>query len=742
MKKSMKIVLPALVLCIAIVLSVCMPSLTKKATDVEKVNPVDVATIAGGTVAAQQLSNVATQQADTKYAFGADYKNGEWTFEYGGQTFNNAYDYMLAADGFMYGVDWDWFSDSANGNNGMGYEEINGYRSEYRPAYVTRTLYNLKALGVNALGVWTGPKGTYTFDHDTGYVTGLDPQFVDALRAMCESCRETEMFFVPTLLTHWYGDNYQQNPTRDKLSKELPAFYFRFYYEEEARKQWLENGIAEVCKILAEYQDVVAAVGLTVENGSVTNDMDVDMMYSGEIGAISWESFASMHNDMHDVVKTYMPNTPTSVEENGGWWDNLHKYNDLKVDLIGPQRYSRTGYSYTETDNEIYIAARRGYVGEFNYDWAGAPYREVTLEFLDNVMTRHYKNIMEAGNTGGFWFCVTQQYSNDRWSWFLDPNMDEYESLRNFAVPLSFIIHDLKDEHRGVETAIKPKLFYNNDSETNYWVPTKGASYYRLERIESADGTNWSDWKVIGDNIDPMEYACKNGLVKYSDPTIEEYVLYHYRVVAVFDDGSELVGDKGNMMTRYIPVEYLLDANGNYDGSFERGEDMWKGSKTAFLEGASSSNGWWKSDTSKIGAIKNEPIGDSGTGARTGESYLHISPETSGETWAYGGQWKYYLTVPGNAKYELSAWARNTDVGWDVTISVHDAETDDPVGKVMSLRPVDPDDPESTDPNTWLRSYVQFTAPSHGKIYLKLMNGSKPLRGNTYIDDISIVESR
>ncbi|MBE6750226.1 MAG: hypothetical protein E7560_03595 [Ruminococcaceae bacterium] len=741
MKKSMKIVLPAIVLCIAIVLSVCMPSLTKKAADVEKVNPIDVATVAGGTVAAQQLSNVATQQADTKYAFGATVENGEWTFTYGGETFNNAYDYMLAADGFMYGVDWDWFSDSGNGNNGMGYDDINGYKSEYRPAYVTRTLYNLKALGVNALGCWTGPKACYTFDHDTGYVIGLDPQFVTALRAMLESCRETEMFFVPALLYHWYGENYRKEPTRGRLSAENTEFYFRFYHEEEARKEWLEHGIAEVCKILAEYQDVIPAVALTVENGSGTNDFDIGMMYSGDSASTTWESFASLQNNMHDVVKTYMPNTPTACEENGGWWDNLYKYNDLKVDLIGPQRYSRTGTSYTETDNEIYLAARRGYVGEFNYDWAGPPYREVTLEYLDNVMTRHYKNIMEAGNTGGFWFCVTQQYTNDRWSWFLEPNMDEYESMRNFAVPLSFIIHDLKQEHRGTNEVLTPKLFYNNDSETNYWVPVKGASYYRLERIESADGVNWSDWKVIGDNIDPMEYACQNSLIKYNDPTIEEYVLYHYRVVAVFDDGSEIVGDKGNMMTRYIPVEYFLDAEGNYDGSFERGDDMWKGSLSAFEQNGKSSNGWYKASGGKPGAIKSDPIADSETGARTGENYLHVGPSTSGENWAYGGQWKYYLTVPGNAKYELSAWSRNTFLSWDVTLSIHDAETNDTCGKVFCFRSVDPENTEA-DPNEWLRNYVQFTAPSHGKIYIKIMNGSKPLRGDTYIDDISIGESR
>jgi len=730
------------VLCVAIVLSLCMPSFTKAPTKVEA-QPYDIAQVANSTVTAATLSGtLATQMSETNYAFGAKVteENGQkvFTFEYDGKTYNSSYERLLAEDGFMYGVDWDWFSNSVNGNNVLGYEEINGYPSDFRAAYVTRSLYNLKALGRNALGTWVGPKGSFTYDHDTGLVTGLDETFKENLVGLLEACRQTETLFIPCLLTHWYGASYTQDEERGRLSIEQKEFYFRFYHDEEAREYFLENGIAEICKILADYQDVVGVVALTIENGTNMNDTANGGLWANQV--VAWSDFAELHNAMHDTVKKYMPNVYTSVEDNGGIYYNMCKYNDLKVDLIGPQQYANNG-----NQNEFYttehMTVRPGYVGETNYSWNGDKYDSVTIEFLDSVLLRHYKSCRKNGRTGAFHFCVTQQYEQDRWSYFMSSNMDDYETMRNYLVPLSYIIYDLKLEHRAneIDTQIsnrytwngeKPQLFYNNDSENNYWVPIRGASYYRVERSE-----NGGAWKVVGDNLNPLDYTIDNGLMKFVDTSIESTSTYQYRIVAVLSDGREVVGDSGNVMTRFTPTEYFVDAEGNYVGGFEHGS--WFAGSVANFDETGNSNGWiLSSDGTRMGTVVSEEYG--GSGAMDGDYYL-VMPGIDGETpiWTYSAQTKYYLTIPANQKYRLVVWTRGRQSGvLGPSISIHQCSDDVSIAFVTTAVDV-------FGEGGWYKSEAIFSAPADGKIYLKMMTGSKQgTMGTAYVDNISIQDIR
>jgi len=354
-------------------------------------------------------------------------------------------------------------------------------------------------------------------------------------------------------------------------------------------------------------------------------------------------------------------------------------------------------------------------------------------------------SLRKAGLTGAFHFCVTQQYEDDRWSYFLSSNMDEYDTLRNYAIPLSYIVHDLKEEHRaGVkDNAIstrttwngeKPNLFYNNDNEDNYWMPVREGVSYRLERSE-----NGGAWQTIVNITNPADYSLENGLIKYTDNTITSTSTYRYRVIATLSNGTEVTGDPGNVMTKYIPVEYLLDANGNYDGGFERGDAMFNGSKSTFNSNGKSSNGWVKRYANyPIGRVTNEQV--SGAGAYEGDYYLHIDATKGyGSSGAWAGQCMYYIKVPGGMKYCASEWCR--DSYQTVSLSVHDAETDETLAYVGNQLISDASN-DYTEKNVWYRSYAYFDAPSHGKIYLKLMNPGSGNSNQILIDNISVTEAR
>ena len=74
--------------------------------------------------------------------------DGTFDFTVDGVTYKNEYERILAEDGFIYGIDYNRFGTYAQYAQGLGFNEITGKKSVYKPEYVERSLYNLKALGL------------------------------------------------------------------------------------------------------------------------------------------------------------------------------------------------------------------------------------------------------------------------------------------------------------------------------------------------------------------------------------------------------------------------------------------------------------------------------------------------------------------------------------------------------------------------------------------------------------------
>lgn len=662
----------------------------------------------------QAGSNSAGGAEETvQYAHGAAVDNeGNFTFTYEGKTYDTAMERLMAEDGFMYGVDWDWFGSWSDEMSALGDDNILHIESAYRAPYVERALYNMKALGLNCMGTWLGPHGTFTYDDATGLVTGLDDKFIVNLKSLLESCRKTGMYIVPALLSHNYGSHQSYLVIDGLTDQERADWYFRYYYDEEAREALLENGIAPICEILADYQDVIPCVALTIENGSNLNDIETGMTYTNHLG-VTWENFATLNNALHDEVKKAMPKMLTSVEDIGGWPDNLFKYNDLKVDIISPQMYTTTG---TFWDVETYMTDRSGYLGEFNYSESPDVMFSTSIEYMDAVMQRFYRSAIELGYLGAF--CFGWSFGDDgRYSYFTSASTDDYETLRNYVVPVSYIIADSKHEYRGTSGKDVPVLLYNNDSETNYWIGGRNVDHFILERSD-----NGGEWKVIDSNIDPYEAQIDNGLIKYTDNSIQGGVTYKYRVTSVYQDGESVTSEPGNEMTKFVPVEYFTDSEGNYTGGFEDGAAV--GNRQNGIE-TGYSDGWYVM-YGKVGEFR------SGEDARTGDYYFYGSvADGTSDKLLYGAQLAYTIKVAENAKHTLSFYSKNSEGMLSVT--VHDAETDEQLCWT-SYRTTGGED-------EWQRNEVQFTSPAHGKVYIKLMTYDNE---DTvfYLDDFSVQEAR
>ena len=683
--------------------------------------------------------------------------NGNFVFTYDGKTYDSEFDRLMAEDGYVFGIDDNWYGTYNQKQTVLGDNEIITAAPAYLQGQVERRLYNMKALGYNSVNVWIHKDlGGFTFDAD-GKITGLNENFTTNLRLLLESCRKTNMNLVPSLLNPGTATNF--NEGANGLTPEQIWFkYFRFYYDEEMRGAYID-ALSETLAILAEYQDVITMVNLAVENGTqLINDPSYANQNYGNRFGIVWEDYASLLNDMHAASKAAMPNVPTTVED-VAWPCNSFKYNDLDVDIIGYNFYGKKASSELKLEDRF--MTRPAYVGEFNIHFDAAEIRradEATRGvYLTDLLDYYYHN----GFLGSFYFFYYAS-GDVGYSFFRTQNSsDKYEDMCTFVPMLTYKIRDLKNEHRGTEdTMDKPALLYNHDSAVNYWVAARGAEYYILERTE--DGGK--SWTTIADDIDVNDYMMDNGLLSYEDTTREEDKVYNYRVTGVNGKGEQSVSDMGNDNSVFIPINLFVDAKGNYDGGFEQGTLLEGHADT--MSDVVNSSGWYERLTygNNVGVILNDP-----EMARTGDHcfYLNLFEDVGDYgIWSDASTmscWTYNLELQPNTTYTLTYWYKliahggfsftvrdpetaTMNLVWTQPGQQLTAEVRDEILK--SYKDLEGEELRDAVKNSeWLQGSMTFTTPASGRVIVCLQNNraydaKNPQNSAFYLDDIEIFELR
>ena len=313
------------------------------------------------------------------------YKEGTGELTYDGEVYNypdvkgnpcnNRYEQLLARDGFIYGMDKDWIGDGRTGGTTISDNIVLGAVSQYDATAWRKDCTNIKALGFNAVNLWLIPGGIdgLVFNEEGIVIESFQEKGLENLREILEICREVGLDFVPSLVPPGLSDsNYLTNTTKDgktETAMDRIYKYYRHYWDgdnSEARNAFYENAIRPICRVLAEYQDIIPMIALTVENGyQLVNDPDTGMLYStGYIGATTWENISTFINGLGKIVKEYMPNMMTSVEDVGQDWAQLsYRYNELEyVDIIGRNLYMS---SSTVPDPQDLFITKPTYLGEF-----------------------------------------------------------------------------------------------------------------------------------------------------------------------------------------------------------------------------------------------------------------------------------------------------------------------------------------------------------------------------------------
>lgn len=480
-------------------------------------------------------------------------------WEYETKGYKNSWDYLLARDGFIYGMDYNWCTDNMVSGNCLGTNHILNNPAVYNHDVVSMDFYNIKQLGFNATAWWLMPDGQGITYDDDGLPLAVDQEFFDNMRDMLDIARANGLYIVPALIPHgWASNNGQGNG--ELTYSEIYNKYFRYMWDEKVLDTFITNVIDPVNKVLAEYKDIVICVALNVENTTVgVDDFDKGYYEYGTMGT-TWENYSRYLNALHDSVKKYMPETPTSIEMGGGQDQNnyadekMFYQNDLKVDFISENYYHSGGGIESPANG---YATRPGYIGEYNGGESG--FDDKSQEYWASIKHKFNKSAKQSGWMGAFYY----SYSTGGPPFNCMSGLSsDYDTFYYWAISFRYDIHDQINEFKGVKDSglEKAALLYNRGGSYAYWIPARGAVSYKLER--SLDGGK--TWSVAADGIDPDSANEKyeqltNGLIKFHDTELKKGDNFCYRVTAKDENGNTSVSDVCNSADFFVAENLISD---------------------------------------------------------------------------------------------------------------------------------------------------------------------------------------
>ena len=450
-------------------------------------------------------------------------------------TARNTYRDLIAKDGFLYGMDYDWFVEYSNIGHNFGANHVIPGKTlcAFNAEKVYEDLFTIKALGFNAVNYWLFTWLDGILFDDDGNVIGLDEYFLPNLKTALNIARELGLKIILSVQSHLDDIN-------DYSDKSMWDKYTQFLHNPVILKQYVDLCVQPVCKLVSNYQDTVMIMCLTVEGGEAdVNDIDFGYISKKNFGT-TWKNYRSFLIAVNQKIKEIIPDMLTSVEAVGGSI-RTYKYNSIGMDLIGTNRYTKDG---DVDDIEKLISTLPMYIGEFNLGTIG--FESVSLDYWTKTNLKFYPSARKAGYIGAFYY----SYCTGGSSFSLyNSAVSAPESLRNLAALFHYQILDDLYERQGLKDVLDtPAILANRGNGHVYWIASRTAIYYTVERSDD-DGKTWS---TLVANLKPNLINLNNGVCTYTDDTLTEGMNSCYRVTAYDDMGRIAISDPSNIKEFHI----------------------------------------------------------------------------------------------------------------------------------------------------------------------------------------------
>lgn len=641
---------------------------------------------------------------------------GNTTFDFEEAGYKNALDYLMARDGWIYGMDYNFSSDLMTSCYDLGDNQLGGQKATFSEANVRRDFYNMKALGFNATNWWLMMhlQGVI-FDEETGLAIGVGENYLENMATMLSIARETGIKVIPTISNHdllGYGAGLNFGGYEGQMK------YVRFQYDKEAQDAWFENVIEPICDVLAQYQDVITSIGIGVENMSGwLDDYDLGFFQYGKNGT-TLELYGGFYNRLVAAVHKVMPTMPTGVEmggsiltsnEDGSFrlWERLFLQNELDVDFIS-QNFYHSGGSQDQRDQAF--ITRPGYVGEFDVGEAGSN-ANATEEVYMRLQHRSYHMAKEQGWFGAFMYI----FYPSRTTYGGTGALNNYESFRPFITNWGYDIQDMINEFKGVTTADNEKakpLFYQG-GQNIYWIPARNTKSIDIERTQDGGAT----WQKLASNLDYIDLVLPNGLGKYVDETTVSGNTYAYRITTHFEKGADTTSIATNEALYYIPPNEIPDP-GFESGAFTNNEK--EGWKVLCSKG-------WSITTEKVHsgeyAAKLDAVACGGGYCSITTALKEVKPATP-----YSMTFYRYSELVGDQQYVPKE-------SYNEPCSVCYCDLDQSGRTVFATF-------YSGNSGDWVRSKIDVNSGEVSNLGIKLMSGTKNHQILAYVDDFDCREVR
>ena len=459
---------------------------------------------------------------------------------------------ILHRDGMIDGVWYPWINGGSSGHNLTGNDLMAKYYGDewarveldYHGAdEVYREIYNLKAMGYNMMA-WAGSiYGEGVIYDDNGDVLGIKQDYLANARRLLNICREVGMPVMWNVYFHnSSAGSYYLPEVWDKLTQ-MPG-------NRIVADHYAQRYVKPLCRMLAEYPDVVVMVSIADEPENEVNDVEIGDHF-GDTGrshyGVNRDDMLYFLKGINNVVKKELPNVARTIAANKS---NKEIFNDFNLDLMGHNRYDNnanvpTTESYKSNRNIILTEYNVG--GDVKLDEKTFLQRQIT--FRENMIKNDYK--------GGFSWCWMPYKTKNETAYYLLDSTRDNTDFREAVAGLRHYIDDYRAEYQGKEVALDPAVLYANDGTGLVeWIPSPDATKMDIQRSDDGGKT----WKTILTDKDQADYVTK-GKGMYEDKNAPRSG-YCYRIVVRDGKGHEATSTANNVAgveNKFVKSDYTTD---------------------------------------------------------------------------------------------------------------------------------------------------------------------------------------
>jgi len=418
---------------------------------------------------------------------------------------------ILKRDGLIDGIWFPWFEGGSIGHGLTGNDVMAKYygsswskvsMDSLGADRVYREIYNLKAMGYNILGY-----GGSVYDegviHDAyGDVIGIKQDYLDNARRLLNMCREIGMPVMWTVCFHSSSSpNYHGMDAYNIFSQK--------YARSDVADHYAERFVRPLCKMLAEYKDVVALVAIADEPENEINDSAVGDHFDNARApyGVNRENMVYFMSRINAVVKQVLPDVARTVASNN---ENKSIYEGFDLDLMGHNRYDNNA---NIPEVEDYKSDAPVILTEYNVgddlDRDPALFTTRLKQYRDKMIKLGYK--------GGIQWCWLSAGTHNSTAYYLlnkynrsGPNTDFVSTVTD----LRHYIDDYRAKHQGKTVVLdKPVMYCNEGGGYVEWIPSQRG--VKMDLLRSTDGGK--TWTKILDNVNQANYVNEHKKGTYKD---------------------------------------------------------------------------------------------------------------------------------------------------------------------------------------------------------------------------------